>query len=82
MIPEKIAEKIAEKINSDLVHENLSLRRQLAEAQAENAKLLRLLAGAQQLIKFYGSIRNYPLSPVPDGAKWPGCLHEEGEVKL
>jgi len=45
MIPEKIAEKIAEKINSDLVHENLSLRRQLAEAQAENAKLLRLLAG-------------------------------------
>ena len=39
MIPEKIAEKIAEKINSDLVHENLSLRRQLAEAQAEIARL-------------------------------------------
>lgn len=73
-------DEIAEKINNDLVHENLSLRRQLVETQAENAKLLRLLAGSQQLIKFYGSIRNYPLSPVAEDAKWPGCY--DGEVKL
>ena len=73
-------DEIAEKINNDLVHENLALRRQLEEAKAENAKLIRLLSGAQQLIKFYGSIRNYPLSAGGDDEKWPGCY--DGEVEL
>lgn len=73
-------DEIAEKINNDLVHENLALRRELKDAKEENAKLIRLLSGSQQLLEFYGSIRNYPLPPVAEDAKWPGCY--DGDVKL